>query len=311
MAMKGLLNILRLVEAPLTNRECDQFWADAEMRKWLGRSHLYMIGQRKEVFFRNYRDNPAGGITFDLVGNTTIRDVTLQVELMFPEIDPFDIDFGDKIIRVLDVTGRLLEWYTVDKLLFHYWNRSVIADGLERYREFTEYDLHYVGISKEEDSFSRLFQNGHQKRAKILSQEKQLRPDAALTDELFIFFFKVEPLLIKVHELDKPLVGVGIDETPDYQRIVADAEKAFVKILDSEYNTVKYKAYPLGDDGIRDEGLSRYAYIIGEDISFSTFTSSIRGLVPTTDFRSDRDSADLIGIEGDEVRLYRREDMTF
>ncbi len=308
--MKSLLNNLRLVCCPLTNRECDFLWEDEGTRSFLKQSKLYLIGQRSEVFFENFAGDDDHGITFDLVGQNQKRlpGIRLHLSQMFePPKDGFEIDAGKKIVRVYGENQQLLKWWTVDKLLFEYWRGDVIADGLESYRVFTDYDLHYVGISKEGDSFSRLFKNGHEKRTKILSQERQLVPTASLTDEIFIFFFTVEPLGFNTIMSPEELGTILSEWIPDEKNLVADAEKALVKILDSEYNEVKYEGYPKGLDGIFDQGLSRYAYLIGEDMSFSTYNSSIRGL--TFDPRCQDDSADLIAVEGENVRLYKKEDM--
>jgi hypothetical protein len=49
-------------------------------------------------------------------------------------------------------------------------------------------DLHYVGISTEQDSYQRLLANAHHKRVAILSNETQYIADARLTNEIYLFF---------------------------------------------------------------------------------------------------------------------------
>ena len=87
----------------------------------------------------------------------------------------------------------------------------------------------------------------------------------------------------------------------DRIQIIADAEKAFVHILESKYNTIKFSEYPKGIDGLYKSGLKRYGYVIGEDISFVTDSQEIVGGYCSDEKISE--TADLILIEGDNVAL--------
>lgn len=68
-----------------------------------------------------------------------------------------------------------------------------------------------------------------------------------------------------------------LNPTIDKKRIVADAEKAFTNVLQTKYNTIRYAKYPRGEDGLHGEGLDRYGYVIDEDLTFRTTTTTIRG----------------------------------
>src|SRR5438270_625761 len=81
------------------------------------------------------------------------------------------------------------------------WN-DVEVENLDAFRQFSEFHLYYVGISKKGDSFSRLFNTAHEKRSRILGNEKQLNPTARLTDELTIFLFDIEDLNIIQYDLE-------------------------------------------------------------------------------------------------------------
>lgn len=151
--------------------------------------------------------------------------------------------------------------------------RQNLDHGLQDVLKFTKFDLYYGGISKEHDSFTRLFKSGHKSRLKILSNETQLTPTARLTDEVFIFLFDVEDLGIKVLDEDDSTFLSSLEK----KRLIADAEKAFISVLNCKYNEVKYKDYPAGRDGLADEGLTRYGYVIDEDITFIAPDIEIRG----------------------------------
>ena len=57
---------------------------------------------------------------------------------------------------------------------------------------------------------------------------------------------------------------------PKVTRFLTDAEKAFISLLDTKYNVIKYDKYPDGLDGLYNEGLDGYIYGISEDISLKT-----------------------------------------
>ncbi len=63
-------------------------------------------------------------------------------------------------------------------------------------------------------------------------------------------FSSLNPLQVTRLETDEEISGLTNNVEIDLIPIVADAEKAYVKILNSEYNTVKYNSYPKGSDGL-------------------------------------------------------------
>ena len=126
---------------------------------------------------------------------------------------------------------------------------------------------------------------------------------ARITDEMIWFFFKVEPLYFSTFEDDDNLDNFLSEPTCIKEQVIADAEKAFVHVLDSKYNTVKFAQYPRGKDGLYDSGLTRYGYVIGEDI---TFTTNSQEIVGGQIFKSKfSDNQDMIFIEGDTVSLLK------
>jgi hypothetical protein len=96
----------------------------------------------------------------------------------------------------------------------------------------------------------------------------------------------------------------GMDMPFTENQATADAERAFTKFLDTQYNSIKYMAFPKGKGGLYDIGLARYAHTIAEDITFVTSSNSFRGAygefgIPGTG------GADAILIEGDKAEIYR------
>ncbi|WP_429185488.1 hypothetical protein [Aeromonas veronii] len=144
-----------------------------------------------------------------------------------------------------------------------------------------------------------LIAKGHHARQEILSNEPQRYPGARVTDEIFLFLFRPEPFFITSFGEDSE---IDLYFGYDHKRIVADAEKAFVSLLQQNYNTVRFKRYPTGADGLYGSKLDRYSYSIGEAITFNTPHGQIKssqngnlgGLSNKADFISvDRESAKL------------------
>ncbi|MDC0710479.1 hypothetical protein POL68_18520 [Stigmatella sp. ncwal1] len=313
---KILLNGLALAYHPISNQLADWLWDDAEIRGFVKRSNLYMIAQREEIFFDGYGVDPSTNfLTFSLASrHRRIDNLSLDTDRFMHAWDgEAEWELGKQFFRLWSITDnkreKVLRWFTVEKLLWEHSRGTVRVPNLKEYRDLMTFRLLYVGISKQGDSFSRLFAKGHEKRAKILSNESQLRDAARLTDELFIFLFDVHQTRINsVDPAEKSEVMKELFElsSPDKMRIVADAEKAFVKILNTKYNTLKYTNYPYGVDGLYNQGFDRYGYFVDEDITFQTESALIRGGYAGTATRFT--NPDLILVEGDTVNLVKVED---
>jgi hypothetical protein len=308
--MKSSLNFLKLVYPPVSNQFAEWLWEEHVVRDFLSRSKLYMLAHRREVFFRDFRiDVENWKFEFSLsMGDITSAGLSVPIDdLIMCSDKDIEFDIGSQCFRIwaFENGQRLAEpiyWATTDKFLYDIWRKRFSVSGAFNVRDFTKFQLYYVGISKKNDSFSRLFKNGHKNRARILTNETQIASNARLTDEIFIFFFDVEDIGITQFGADDEFVPPTVTSK---ELLIADAEKAFVKILDSKYNEVKYENYPLGGDGLYGRGFDRYGYIIDEDIEIVTATCSIRGVHNYLFNQSIH--PDFIYINGDEVSLIDNE----
>lgn len=311
---KSKLSFLEAVYPPISNQEAVWLKNDPEVETLLRQSDFYMIGGRAEAKYLNLVIDPDSEIaTFEFVIGDDFRDpVEIHVRdlpcVKASKASQIWIEGGEKIIRIWDGPicesgSNLLEWFTTEKLI---WDRSRGRTGIKsfnRYREAAIYDLLYVGIAKVGDSFDRLIGNGHKARMEILGNEQQRYPGARVTDEVYLFLFNVQPLIMTTFEPEHNFKNEDFTDTFEGKRIVADAEKAFVSLLKPEYNVVKFSKYPKGADGLYGSELVRYGYVICEAISFNTAHGRMRG---------DRDAAtgfitndaDSIFVDGNTVTLY-------
>ncbi|SNX73137.1 hypothetical protein SAMN05878503_11451 [Cereibacter ovatus] len=311
---KSKVTFLETVYPPISNQETIWLQNDPEVEALLRQSDFYMIGGRAEAKYLNLVIDPeANAITFDFAIGDDFRD---PVEIRIRDLpavkqsnaDSFWIETGDKNIRIWDgpigeASSNVLEWFTTEKLI---WDRSRGRMGIERfdrYREAAIYDLLYVGIAKVGDSFDRLISNGHKARMEILGNEPQRYPGARVTDEIYLFLFNVQPLIMTTFELGHDFENEDFRSAYDHKRIVADAEKAFVSTLKPEYNVVKFASYPKGADGLYGSDFVRYGYAICEAISFNTAHGRIRGS-RDADTGFITNDADSIFVEGNTVKLF-------
>lgn len=309
--MRYLANYLKLVYPPISNQEADWLSSDLEVREIVKSSKLYMIGQRKEIFFVDIEPHPflQGCITFrlqleDVISPKIYYSIFTERFNFDDDDDEIQIELSNKLFRfTLNNQDNIIRWFTPDVFLF-LLSRKLIKVGIHQEFDFTQFsvfELHYVGISKKDDSFSRLFDQGHKGRLKILSNEYTKELTARLTDELFIFFFDIEQFNINIFNTAEELES-DLHYTSEKNKIIADAEKAFVKLLDTKYNEVKFINYPKGVDGLYDDNLERYAYSINEDVSF--YTGSIRFNGSIVVFSTEA-TADMILIEGEQAEILK------
>jgi len=314
--MRYQLHELELVYPPVSNQEAEWIKNDPEVFEEVSKSNLYFIGQRPETFFL-FEDDVENRffnekrIYFTYKTGKKYSKGYIDIDVLVNYMDYSDdidivVELGSKLIRIWDqAKGEVIEWFTTEKILHDKCRQKPYIKEFNDYSEFYIYNLHYVGISKKEDSFSRLIVRPHDKRLRILSNEHPLNSGSRLTDEIVLFFFRIKSTEIKQYMNNSDFDQFGKNELGDYTRIVADAEKAFVKIMNTEYNEVKFKDYPLSTDGLYNTTVDKHTYSIDEDIKFITPTNIIRGVrrnvIPI-------DHGDFIAISKEIVELIKLDD---
>lgn len=306
------LSILKLVYPPISSQEAVWLQNDAEVEKIMRQSDFYMIAGRAEAKFTNLaHDEKTLKISFTLeMGIHQVHgylDIQKLEGVASADCESLYIETGEKMIRIWDGpltedTSNVLTWFTADKLLWDKWHCRPGINGMENYRDLTSFDLLYVGIAKQGDSYDRLVKNGHEARMKILSNEPQRYPGARVTDEILLFLFNVDPLIMNTFSLDHEFQEQDIEPKMEKKKIVADAEKAYVSLLKPDYNDIKFLQYPKGADGLYNSDYVRYGYVIGESIAFNTAHRTIKGGCDRFGFITNE--ADAIFVENDSVKLF-------
>ena len=308
MSFKSQLSFLETVYPPFTNREVNNL-TDARNKHIVARlktSNLYMIGARPLTKFEDVIANEAeniisvkitvGGAVKDF-GKIFIDQIPSLPDRFTVAWDDFDIQVGNRLPDSNLINCH--KSFTPDSI---YWDKSRGAEYLEGFNnapEVSNYDLLYIGIANNQDSYERLLAKGHQARMRILSEEPQRYPGAHLSDEIVLFLFETSP--VHMHILKPEDEWEDLTTEIRIPPIIADAEKAFISLLKPNYNTKLYPNYPKGTDGLYNSGLNVYGYAINENIRFKTLFGEFKGYRSDSQFDNLKD---YIFIEGDKVEVH-------
>ena len=295
---------LDLIYPPISNQEGVWFWEDKEVREYVKSSKLYMLVHRQELKFVEVDERMiVQGILKvkismgDFISKYFLFQFTDDISALVEDNTSILFEVGDKLFRVKrESDGKVIYWATPDKILYDVITRKIkLSSGnREDIGILQNFELLYVGISKKNDSFSRLFENAHHGRLNILSNEHTKEKKARMSDELMILLFEVNWFNINTIESVADIQNM-FTYTDDEEAIVADAEKAFVSMFGSKYNEVKFKEYPKSSDGLYNKGLKGYSYSINYDLRL--YTDKIEYLGKYDNYM-DRDG---IVVQGDYV----------
>lgn len=302
MFMAVLYCSLDLIYPPISNQEGVWLWEDEEVREYVKRSKLYMLVHRKELKFFDIDIEAMikGVFKFKIrMGNFKSGFFSYQftdnVAMLIEENGSLLYESGDKFFRIIrEEDEEVLYWATPDKILYDaiMLNIKLEAENIRDIETLQVFELLYVGISKKNDSFNRLFNKPHHGRLNILSNEYTKEKGARMTDELTVLLFEIK--WFNINSITEDFIY-----TDDEEAIIADAEKAFVSMLDTKYNEIKFKNYPKGGDGLYDKGLQGYIYGINYDIKLVTKAGEFIGKYGRCFER------DCIYVQGDDVEILK------
>jgi hypothetical protein len=316
--MNAMVTMLQLVYPPVSNQEAEWVKTDPAVEALVRSSDFYLIGARASMTFDDPRHDGQGRVTVRISTGGGLRDevvldpAVLATEALRAAPESIVFDFGPKIMKfyagttdeVEAGTADLFEWFTTEKLIYDRGREIAGIDGFDKFRDFGTYELLYVGIAKSTDTFERLFEGAHHARQKILSNEWPRRQGARVTDEIVLFPLRIEPIVFRsLSEGDVPTTVTSAEWQEFRKKIVIDAEKAFVHLLDPQYNVEKFARYPRSKDGLWGHGYQRYGFVLSDNLTFTTTDSTFRGSRNATLGIHDN-YADMIVTIGDKVELF-------
>ncbi|GAB3866166.1 hypothetical protein GCM10028824_06360 [Hymenobacter segetis] len=306
MGSKLIINQLKLAYSPLSNRDFALLKDDTDIQANLINSNLYAICQRPELYFSNlnyYSEDGMIDLEIRQENNPNILRVLVPLFQECFNIDPskyvlisagahnpksnlgempMNYVAGFKIYEGEDekTLGKFIVWFTPEKLLQNIWNGGIIADIEGNIRNFTKYQVLYVGKATDQRVWQRL--SGHDALQNILSLEEPIVFGSLPTHEIAILFFAFKE---NTHiqsfgaksgskEFVDLMMGYSL---PSQKSIFLDAEKALINAMLPKYNKELFKSYPKSKDGLYSNSYDYIRYTFTDPISLIYSLGEIRG----------------------------------
>ncbi len=265
-------------------------------------STLYIITKRPVLYFNNVAiDEKAWALKFEIHQNENSEILYCSLPLdqtnLFAKIDnPISLRFWyndekyakdglvkNQVVGIQFYTGeeylkfRLL--LTPEVFLKHYDMKDLTATVNRNIRDFRKYQVLYVGKATEQSIIKRL--SNHSKLQQILSLEHNISSGELPKDETVLLLFTLTPEFLSrsyTSEDDiKHILPILKGELPSQSKITSDAEKALIKLISPKYNSIQYKSYPKGLDGLYNDDYDNIVYYIKDEIQLTYANSTIRG----------------------------------
>jgi hypothetical protein len=303
--MKSLLNQLKLAYSPLNNRDFATLKGDLDIQNNLRRSSLYLICQRPELFFKNIRPiierqsiyleiqqeaNPSClKIELPILQDNLAKDPNKFINTYFgshrniQSIDNgVDHAYGLKFYES-DEENKLdnfIAWFSPEKLIQNIWLGIITASVTGNIRDFTRYNVHYIGKATDQEVWKRL--TGHATLQDILSIENPITWGSLPTHEISLLFFYFQDNMqiesfsdeADIDEMVKSIMGESV---PKQKRIFLDAEKALIRAMTPKYNKELFKNYPVSKDGLYNDNFDTISYTFTDPITLVYETGEIQG----------------------------------
>lgn len=312
--------ILNLTYPPICL--CDIRWAEQNnmdfIKKAISNSNLYMIGKKPKALFQcDAKASIDGWISFSISQNGKSCSGKINPALcarLYLDTEQHNYCcsvgkkcqikfeyFPDKIwISVETPKFEKMVCYTPEAICQLKSKRAIFLHGFDNYKDFCNYELLYVGESVDQNTWNRIAssQSSHHKKSVILTDEKVIDNSSSIGEEIYLFPFKVS----KIEHLNALMPGMSRKEVDRivkismmseqqrhdfYIKTTLDAEKAYAHSLKTKYNKTTFKKYPFSTNGLHDENLNRYCFVIKEDLHFSTQFAEINGSTDIYDGNTD------------------------
>jgi hypothetical protein len=321
MNQKSLINQLKLAYAPITAYEFAVLKDDLLIERALEKASLYAIGQRPVVTFENVTPDPfVYQLNFEIhqKGNTNILKCKLPliqsvvgssdgdtIAVAFNYLDkttpqsvlPFNNIHGFSLAQEVNRERKFLIWFSPEKLLQNWWQKSIDCEIEGDIRSFTKYKIHYVGKATKQNILKRL--TGHSTFQDILSLESPVTEKQLPANEIIILPFEFQDNLeIQTFgpqsDVDSMIAALRGDNYPKQEKIFLDAEKALIKAMKPHYNKRLFDNYPISSDGL---SIDKYDSII------YTFMDPITLL-----YNEDEIAGGLTSLGGDMIQILDNKD---
>lgn len=302
---KLLITELQLGYAPMSAYFFSNISKAQEFRKSVSDSHLYIIAQRNEITFNNFKRN-GENIYFEInqAGNSDSiscimpifqENITLDktktiASKLYDRRQRFILNksvpnFGTQSFSILEINPETFEeqkliWFSPEKLFQNHWKGFIKAKFSKDYEIFLKYNVHYVGKSTEQNICKRL--SNHSTFQEILSTKDALTYGNIPSDEIVVLLLKIEENLSIVNwgndssgdEMANYIMNYRL---PTIKKLSLDAEKILIQNFQPDFNKVLYKSYPNQDDIVNKDFHKTILYGLKDPIILGYNNGDLRG----------------------------------
>ncbi|MFL5765787.1 MAG: hypothetical protein ACJ77K_17710 [Bacteroidia bacterium] len=303
MDLKILINQLGLSYSPVCNYDFTLLKKDPEVKDIFENSNLYVVAQRPQIRFDNIVNNTeSNSLEFEIRQTNnphflkcslpifqkniaTRKDYPVFLYLgsndennILKEGLPINNVHGIKIYEDEEM-NKFLIWLTPEKFLQNHWEKAIEATIEGDVRNFTKYQVHYVGQSTKQDIWKRL--TGHEKLQDILSLEYPFAFGSLPTHEIAILLFEfrgnMQMNTIGDDISDEDMLDFVTGKLPDTRTMYLDAEKALINSMQPKYNDELFNKYPKSKDGLSSHNFTSISYTLTDPITLVYKAGEIEG----------------------------------
>ena len=294
----NIFNQLSLAYSPLSSYDFAILKNDISINRAIENSTLYIIAKRPVLYFNNVSvDEKTWSLKFEIHQNENSE--ILFCSLPFDQEHLFSINdnpislrfwysdekYAEEGLIKNQVTGiqfysgddyqNFKLWLSPEKFLKNSDSNSIKATIKGDLINFRKYQVLYVGKATEQSIVTRL--SNHSKLQEILSIENNISVGELTKDETVLLLFELTPeLLTRTYAAKDDLQHVLPllkGELPSQNKITSDAEKALIKLMSPKYNSIKYKKYPEGLDGLHGDNYDNIVYFLREIPKYLRFSN--------------------------------------
>lgn len=301
-----LYNQIKLAFPPINAKTFSVLRKNKDFKRALEYSHLYIICQRKELYFKKFEYiTKASAVRFEIFNpdidyslkcylplfqDTLATDNRKAVGLAFEigDEEKFDLNYRKDPVTIVNIIEiqrdggiSVLFKMSPEVFIYNFLRKNINAEVEGDLEGFLKYKVHYVGKATEQNICERLA--GHSTFQDILSLETSMYYKDIPSNEITLLLFEVEDNFVILSEGKNDGVNLMDEllnyELPSFKELSLDAEKMLIRAMNPKYNQVKFTTYPRKTDLINTTIHDYIIYRLFDPITLKYKNGEIRGRI--------------------------------
>jgi hypothetical protein len=289
MSISLLYNYLELSHWPISLYEFSEQKKNTSLHEYLVDSGIYIVAKKARLYFDNVSQSEEGVLSFDICQKESQEKIyaffpIFLNEIIDPNINILQITLSpdNDEISIFNLDDKLITSFSPESFLYNYFKKTIVAKIAGNSHLLSKYEVLYVGKATEQHILKRI--TGHAAIQDVLSKETSISGISPPSHEIFLLFFRLKENSFGVYTFEEKDTDEQADKLlnqflnhPKNREIYLDVEKALIKCLNPSYNSVKYKKYPVSNEGLYKYELDNYFYLIHENIILNYENGQIWG----------------------------------